>query len=147
MASNREHETRDATKRRASWTPPSLLPAPDPQDGVSFRWVRASARGVVDNTNISKRFREGWEPVNAKDHPELKFLSDRGSEFTEGVEIGGMLLCKNTNENIKRRNSYYENRAAGQMTAVDNNYMRENDPRMPLLRPERKSRTSFKESE
>jgi hypothetical protein len=30
-----------------------------------------------------------------------------------------------------------------QMDAVDNNYMRQSDPRMPVLRSERSTRTSF----
>jgi hypothetical protein len=29
------------------------------------------------------------------------------------------------------------------MESVDNNYMRENDPRMPLLRPERSTKVQF----
>jgi hypothetical protein len=59
------------------------------------------------------------------------------------VEVGGLLLCKTAVENVTARTKYYEKRAADQMSSVDNNYLRENDPRMPLLRPERKSRTTF----
>ena len=33
--------------------------------------------------------------------------------------------------------------AAQQMESVDNSFMRENDPRMPLLQPDRTTRTSF----
>ena len=33
--------------------------------------------------------------------------------------------------------------AAQQMESVDNSFMRENDPRMPLLKPDRTTRTSF----
>jgi hypothetical protein len=29
------------------------------------------------------------------------------------------------------------------MEAVDNNYLKENDPRMPMLQPDRKTRTTF----
>jgi hypothetical protein len=33
--------------------------------------------------------------------------------------------------------------AQRQMESVDNNYMRENDPRMPVLRPERSTKVTF----
>lgn len=143
MASNRDNETRAAKQRKATWTPPSLLPTPEKQDGYAYRWVRVGSRGTLDNKNVSSRFREGWEPVNAKDHPELQLVSDRGAQFEDGVEIGGLLLCKNSVENVKARADYYANRAQQQMTSVDNNYLRESDPRMPLLKPERRSRTTF----
>jgi hypothetical protein len=143
MAS-RENETRAAKARKTTWRPPSLLPTPDAQDGYKFRWVRVGSRGTPDHKNASARFREGWEPVNAKDHPELLVVSDsHGTSFQDGVEIGGLLLCKTSAENVDARREYYANMAESQMASVDNNFMRENDPRMPLLRPERKSKLSF----
>lgn len=142
---NRNLETRDATKRKTAWKPASLLPTPDKQDGVSYRWIRVGSRGNADTQNVSKRFREGWVPVNAKDHPELMAQSDIGSRFTDGVEIGGLLLCRNDTETIKQRQTHYEGVAQTQMNAVDQDYMRENDHRMPKLKPERRTRTSFGE--
>jgi hypothetical protein len=144
---NRNLETRDATKRKTSWKPASLLPTPDPQDGVTFRWIRVGSRGQSDTQNVSKRFREGWVPVNAKDHPELKVMSDHESRFTDGVEIGQLLLCRNDTENVKQRQAYYEGLAQQQINALDNDYMRENDHRMPKLKPERRTRATFGESE
>ncbi len=144
MANNRENETRAAKTRNKSWTPPSLLPTPDPEPGYSFRWVRTGSRGTLDNKNISSRFREGWEPVNANDHPELKLVSDsHGKQFADGVEIGGLLLCKIDTAKVKARNEYFNARAEQQMQSVDNNYLRESDPRMPLLKPERRTRVTF----
>lgn len=140
----RENETRAAKTRKASWTPPSLLPTPDPQEGYSFRWVRVGSRGSMDNKNVSARFREGWVPVNAKDHPELKLIADsHGAQFAEGVEIGGLLLCKIDTGRVKARNEYYNTRAHEQMESVDNNYLRQSDPAMPLLKPERRTRVTF----
>lgn len=144
---NRNLETRDATKRRTAWKPASLLPTPDPQAGVTYRWIRVGSRGNADTQNVSKRFREGWVPVNAKDHPELQVMSDHGSRFTEGVEIGQLLLCKNDTATVRQRQAYYENMAQTQIDALDQNYMRENDTRMPLYKPERRTRVSFGESE
>lgn len=143
----RDHETREISDSRteSQWTPPSILPDPDPQSGWVFRWVRSSMMGHADNTNVSKMFRDGWEPCRAEDHPELCIRSDVGSRFGKdgNIEVGGLLLCKNSVENVNKRSAHFQRIAEQQMAAVDANYMRENDPRMPLLKPERETRVNF----
>ena len=141
----RELETRKNETRDVSWEPASILPDPSPQDGWVFRWVRTSMVGNPDNTNVSKKFREGWEPVRAEDHPELHIMSDHKSEWGSkgNIEVGGLLLCKSPEEVVEKRRDYYRRHADAQMQAVDNNYMRENDPRMPVLAPDRKTRVAF----
>jgi hypothetical protein len=52
------------------------------------------------------------------------------------------MLCKTPKEFIEQRAAFFQRQADGQMASVDNNYMREGDPRMPLFR-ERKSEVSF----
>ena len=126
-----------------SWSPASILPDPDPQDGWVFRWVRTSILGESDNTHTSKMFREGWQPVRADDHPELMLQSDLGSRFEGNIEVGGLLLCKAPEEKMAARTRHFQNVAEQQMSSVDNNYLRENDPRMPMLSPERSTRTTF----
>ena len=138
----RDMETRDDSERVKSWEPPQVLPDPVPQDGYVFRWIRTSLMGNADNVNASKRFREGWEPVNAEDHPELMLTSDRNSEYKGNIEVGGLLLCKTSAENIAARSDYYEQLAQRQVDSVDQNYMRDNDPRMPKLN-ENRSRVTF----
>ncbi len=98
-----------------------------------------------DTKNVSSRFREGYTPVKAKDYPELMAISDHQSRFPENVEIGGLLLCSIPEEVAQERIDGQEMLANGQIEAVDNSYMRESDPRMPVLRPERKTRISFGE--
>lgn len=139
----RSVETREHEERPTGWRPPSLLPTPAPQDGYRFRWIRTSTFGETDNKNVSARMREGWVPVRATDHPELQIRSDKGSDFPDGIEVGGLLLCKTAIENVKQRNEYFRHRSRDQMESVDNAYLRVNDPRMPLLKPERRSRTSL----
>lgn len=137
-------ETRDATQRKAPWKRQSVIPAPEPRDGISFRWVRTASLGNLDNMNVSRRFREGYTPVKAEDFSELKVLSDVGSRFKGNIEVGGLLLCSIPTENVTARVEGQLQEAQGQMDAVDNNYLRESDPRMPVLRPERATRqTSF----
>ena len=141
----RSLETRENDTQETPWEPASLLPDPDPQGGWVFRWIRTSMVGNLDNTNVSKKFREGWEPVRAEDHPELHIMSDHKSEWGAkgGIEVGGLLLCKAPEEVVEKRRDYYKTHAESQMAAVDNNYMRENDPRMPVLAPDRKTRVAF----
>lgn len=92
----RSHDTRKEVVRENndSWIPSSILPTPDPQDGWVFRWVRTSAMGQTDNTNVSQKFRDGWVPVREEDHPELHIQSDINSQFKGNLEVGGLLLCK-----------------------------------------------------
>ena len=139
----RETQTREQTERKKPWRPASRVPSPDHQDGYSYRWIRTSVLGTADNTNVSAKFRERWEPVRAEDHPELMVQSDIDSRFPGNVEVGGLLLCKNSKENVEARKEYFAEMNKRQIESVDNNFMRENDPRMPLLRPEKRTKTSF----
>lgn len=144
-ANDRTLETREVDSRKKSWAPPSLLPDPDPEDGYKFRWVRTSIMGDADKMNVSVRRREGWEPVRAEDHPELMLsMGAGGSDSTSGlIEVGGLVLCKTTEESASGRRDYYERENKKQMDAVDNTYLRENDPRMPISKPERSTQVTF----
>jgi|TARA_R110001583_G_scaffold15596_5_gene64075 hypothetical protein len=140
----REKESRTAEERPSdSWVPASILPNPKPVDGWVFRWIRTSTLGKADNTNVSQKFREGWIPVKAEDHPELEVMSDIDSRFSGNLEIGGLLLCKAPKDKVDQRDQYFEHMASSQMESVDNNFLKQNDPRMPVLKPERSTRTTF----
>ncbi len=138
----RETETREAQTRNQTWKPPSILPDPTPEPGYAYRWIRTATLGQSDNPNVSSKMREGWVPVRAEDHPELMLMADANSRFKGNIEVGGLLLCKIPTEVAKQRDAYYSEMASRQMESVDNNFMRENDPRMPLFK-ERSSRTTF----
>jgi hypothetical protein len=135
-------QSREETMRVQTWAPASLLPEPDKQPGYSYRWVRVSTLNEKDPRNISAMMREGWEPVRIEEQPKLRLMADPDSRFKDNVEVGGLLLCKAPTELMNQRNEYYARLAQSQMDSVDNNFMRENDARMPLFR-ERKSTTSF----
>ena len=139
----RESTTREKTERKKSWTRPSALPTPEPKDGLHYRWVRTSMLGNSDNPNVSRRFREGYVPVKAADHPEMKLLSDVDSRFPDNIEVGGLMLCAIDKDIAEDRSEQQLEASRRQMDAVDNNYLRQSDPRMPVLRPERNTRTSF----
>lgn len=86
--------------------------------------------------------REGWEPVRIEEQPQFRLMVDPTSRFQGNIEVAGLLLCKCPEEIVAQRKTYYERLTRQQMEAVDNNFMKENDPRMPLFR-ERKSTQSF----
>jgi hypothetical protein len=86
--------------------------------------------------------REGWEPVKHSEHPEIQLPASADSRFKDSVEVGGLLLCKMPQEMVDQRNDYYKQKAEGQAKAVDNSFMKENDPRMPLF-ADKKSTKSF----
>ena len=110
-------DSRENSKRVSdAWIPASSLPEPDPRDGIRHRWIRTSMLGQADNTNVSQKMREGWVPC--------------------------LLLCAIPIETLEKRDEYYDKVARNQIEAVDNNFLREEDPRMPLYK-ENSSRTTF----
>lgn len=122
---------------RATYRPPSALPDPSPEPGFVFRWIATHVMGQADPTNVSKRMREGWVPVKAKDHPELQLLGDKNGN----VEIGGLMLCKMAKEEADARDAYYKQQSEMQMQSVDQTFLRNNDPRMPLFSEKKTSTT------
>jgi len=145
MAENRlarELESRETTQRKKEWAPPQILPEPKPIPGYVFRWIRTAIMGQFDPTNTSSKMREGWEPCKSEEHPEMMLYADPTSRFKGNVEIGGLMLCKAPEEFVKARADYFSNQSKSQMDAVDNNYMKANDPRMPMF-SEKKSSVSF----
>jgi hypothetical protein len=139
---SRDETNRDKSTRKKAWERPETLPRFDPGPGWVPRWIRLSTLGQLDATNISSKLREGWEPVLASDYPEI--LSDPvvDQRFKDNVIVGGLIACKAPQEMVEERNAYYNKQAHGQMQSVDNNLMRENDPRMPLFN-DRKSTVTF----
>ncbi len=122
---SRVADMRDLEKRVENWTPGSNLPTPDPREGLEFRYVRATTRGVLDNVNLSKAFRDYWEPVLSSEYPELRVMSDRGSEFPDGVVIGGLVLCSRPKEFGDKMREIGDRELREQMRAVDQNYFNE----------------------
>ena len=138
----RELESRDTQMRPKQWAPAELLPEPDKQPGFNYRWVRVATLNNVDPRNLSAKMREGWEPVHISEQPKFQLLIDPTSRFKDNIEIGGLLLCKTPSEFVEQRSAHFNDQTQAQTLAIDNSFMRENDPRMPLFN-ERKSTTSF----
>ena len=138
----RDHDTRQVMQRPEAWRPPEVLPSPDPRPGWAHRWVRTSTLGTADPSNISSKLREGYEPCKGEDYPELMMHATTEGRFKGGIEVGGLLLCRIPDEFLKQRMEYYSNQNKAQMDSVDNNFLRESDPRMPLF-SEKKTKVTF----
>lgn len=142
MAEVQNRTPRDLVSRektaRSVYVPPSSLPDPTPEPGYVYRWIATHILGQADPTNVSRKMREGWVPVKAEDHPELML---QGNAQTGNVEIGGLMLCKMAVEQARSRDEYYAKQAQAQMDSVDNHFMRNNDPRMPLFSDRKTSTT------
>ena len=141
--SPRSAESRDKTSRRKPWQPPSLLDAPPPPQGYVYRWIRESMIGQNDPANMSKRIREGWEPVRAEDHPDFEAPSIDDGKHAGVIGVGGLILAKIPKETVEERRAYYQNVADQQIQAVDNDLMRESNQVMPISNPNRSTKVTF----
>ena len=139
---SRELETRKAAYRPEAWRPPETLPMPDKRPGWEHRYIRLSTMGQADPSNISSKMREGYEPCKAEEYPELMMHASIDGRFKGGIEVGGLLLCRIPSEFMVQRAKYYENLNKSQVDSVDNNFLRENDPRMPLF-SEKRTKVTF----
>lgn len=138
----RSLEKREFSERPKSWAPPALLPEPNPEAGYVFRWIRVAMMNTADPSNISSKFREGWEPVKASTQPHMQMFVGGNPKYPDGIEIGGLMLCKCPSEFMEQRDKYYQQQTASQMASVDSNLMRESDARMPLFN-QRQTKVSF----
>jgi hypothetical protein len=102
----RNLQTRESSARSMEYTPPSTLPDPTPQPGWKFRWIATALLGAALPQNVSRKTREGWEPVKALDHPELMLAGDKNGN----VELGGLILCKMPEELVDSRNNFTANK-------------------------------------
>ena len=140
----REAQTREKTSQRKPWAPPSALDAPQPPEGYVHRWVRSEVRGYEDRKNFSARLREGWEPVRADEYPDFEAPVVDSGKYEGVFGVGGLLLARIPVETVAERTDYFSQRNADQMTAVDQDMMRENaHSTMTISKPDRQSRVTF----
>jgi len=142
----RESETREKQKRKTDWTPPSSLDAPPVPKGFVQRWIRAETMGFMDSANVSKALREGWEFVRSDQvHKEIgpnDFPDIQEGKYKGIIGVGGHLLARIPEEIMQSRKEYFEKKTRDQITAVDNDLMKEQRPEMPI-NIERQSRVTF----
>ena len=138
----RETQTRQSQERKV-WRPGTALEAPEPPLGFKHRWIRESVMEYDDKTNVHKRRQEGYDLVRAEEYPEYS-----GPVVDEGrnagiIGVGGLVLARIPEELVDQCNQHYQNTTQNLIDAVDRDWMRENNPAMPKMAPQRKSSVSF----
>ena len=142
--SPRANNTREKTAQRKPWAPPSMLEAPPAPDGFKHRWIRAETRGFDDTKNVSAKMREGWELVRKDEYPDFEAPVVDSGKYEGVFGVGGLLLARIPVETVAERTDYFSQRNADQMTAVDQDMMRENaHSTMTISKPDRQSRVTF----
>lgn len=140
----RATQTREKQSRTLEWKPPSSLDAPEAPAGFKHRWIREEIAGQMDAKNIAARLREGFELVRADEYPDFQAPVVESGRYEGVIGVGGLLLARIPEELVTQRQAYYKSRVEGQMEAVDNDMLRENQhSTMRISKPERQSRVSF----
>ena len=139
---SRAAETRSTQERKRPWKPASSLETPQAPEGYKFRWIRSEVRGQSDTKNVASRLREGWEFVRAEDYPDFHAPTIEDGKHAGVIGVGGLLLAKIPEEIVASRAAYFASQTADQMTAVDNDLMKEQHPLMPISK-EGDSRVTF----
>lgn len=145
MTDNRQpraSESREKTSRRKPWRPPSSLDAPPAPEGFVHRWIRESVMGFDDKKNLSARLREGFELVRADEYPGFEAPTIQDGRHAGVIGVGGLLLARFPMDSKQEREAYFNKRTRDQLTAVDQNLMREQHPSMPIQN-DRQSRVTF----
>ena len=138
----RKSETRETETRRKPWAPPSNLAAPEAPSGYVHRWIRVAMRGEDDKMNVHSKLREGWEPVRKDEYPDYEAPTIEEGRYEGVIGQGGLMLCRIPVETVEERTAYYGGRTREQMTAVDQDLMKEQHPSMPISN-NRQSRVTF----
>ena len=139
---SRASQTREKTKRKAVWTPPSYLDTPNAPTGFRHRWVRVEIMGLLDTKNIQGRLRSGYELVRADEFPEDDYPAIQDGRYAGVIGHGGLVLTRVPNEIAKQRSDYFAKLGQEQMDAVDKRLREEEHKSMPI-NIERQSRTTF----
>ena len=124
------------------WTPPSYLDTPNAPEGFRHRWVSVEILGFVDTKNVQGRLRSGYELVRADEYPEEDFPVVQDGKYAGVIGHGGLVLTRVPEEIARQRADYYMKQAQDQMTAIDNDLLKEQHKSMPLD-IDRQSRTTF----
>lgn len=142
---SRATEERSQNERPKHWKPPSSLDAPMPKDGYVHRWLRYEIAGFQDTANMSKKLREGYELVRSEEIENGSHsypVYEKGHKYAGFIGVGGLVLARIPIEIAKSRAEYFARVTQDQITAIDNDLMKEQNPGMPI-NIDRQSRVTF----
>jgi len=138
---SRASHTKQDTRKKV-WTPPSYLDTPNAPSGYRHRRVRIEILGFVDTKNVQGRLRYGDELVRADEYPGDDYLVIQDGKYTGVIGHGGLVLTRVPEEIAQSRQEYFAQQAKDQMTAMDNDLLKEQHKSMPI-EIDRQSRTTF----
>lgn len=139
MVERRTATTREKTKSKAAWAPPSRIETPEPPDGYTFRWIRRTRPGEAndDVQNLLSREKQGYTVVTAEmltgwgGTPEMYQTLDAGKHA--GAVINGDLVLTIVDKDIAdARKEYFEDRSRMQSEAVREQLRGNQNPLMPI---------------
>ena len=139
---SRASQTREKTKRKQVWTPPSYLDTPNAPAGFRHRWVRVEIMGFLDTKNIQGRLRSGYELVRADEYPEDDYATIPDGKYKGIIGHGGLVLTRVPEEIARQRADYFRKLSSEQIEAVDQRLREEQHKSMPI-EIDRQTRTTF----
>ena len=129
---SRASQTREKEAKAKVWTPPSSLDAPPAPTGFQHRWLRAESLGFNDSKNIQGRLRSGYELVRSDEYPDDDFPAIADGKYAGVIGHGGLVLTRVPEELARSRQEYFAKQSQDQMTAIDNDLMKEQHRGMPI---------------
>jgi hypothetical protein len=130
-----------------TWRRPSMLDAPQARPGYVLKWVRYRAGNAEDTDNLEKRMSEGWRPVRKSTVKRVHELTaDLHGKYGQYIVKRGLILMELPEKLHAQRMAAYQEKLARMTESIDRNLFKENDPRMPLLKPVRKTRVTTRAS-
>lgn len=138
----REEIDRDS-ELPTSWKRPSQLDAPAPRPGYANRWVRYRMGNQEDADNLDKMLDQGWRPVKRSAASRVHELTaDLRGKYGQYIVKRGLILMELPEGLVAERNKHYRKKLQQMTKAIDRDLFKLQHPAMPLLKPERKTRTT-----
>ena len=142
IKTSRASQSREQTKRRTTWTPPSSLDAPPAPAGFHHRWIRAETMGFDDTKNMAGRLRSGYELVRADEYPGSNYPVMNEGKYKGIIGVGGLLLSRIPDELVKARDEYFRKMTQDKDDAIESDLLKDQHPSMPI-NAERQTRVTF----
>jgi len=142
IKTSRASQSREQTKRRTTWTPPSSLDAPPAPAGFHHRWIRSETMGFDDTKNMAGKIRSGYELVRADEYPGSEYPMVNEGKYKGIIGVGGLLLSRIPDELVKARDEYFRKITQDKDEAIESDLMKDQHPSMPI-NAERQTRVTF----
>jgi|TARA_R100000541_G_scaffold56189_1_gene65466 hypothetical protein len=134
-ATQTSRTTRASATRKKVWEPMKKLDIPEnkKQADMEYVWVRHELLNNTDDANVHERLREGYEPVTPNElgddyHADVMSAGKHAGT----VRSGDLILMKNTKELVDQKKAYYEDQTRKMGNAYNAEYMRQQNPNMPV---------------